>query len=61
MSASRLDKLVDDQKRDLRAELAQHKRDMRMLSDQAATRRWLKQHWVMEREADSVFDEYDQD
>lgn len=47
-----LGKLLEQQIRLLKAELTGQQRDIRMLTDRAATRRWLKRHRQLQREAD---------
>lgn len=56
LQPSHLGGLVDQQGKQLRAELAQLQRDHRMLADRAATRRWLKRQRQELRNADFSFD-----
>ena len=44
MNPLKLDTLIDQTAKELRAVLALHEREMRTFDDKAATRRWLKQH-----------------
>lgn len=53
---SKLDQLIKQNVRHLRAELTQQQHDMRMLTDTAATKRWLKQQRQMLREAEFGFE-----
>jgi hypothetical protein len=48
--------VLEQTSRQSRAELAQMQRDLRMLTDVAATRRWLKRERQMRRE--SAFDAF---
>lgn len=52
MNPTKLLGTVDRNAKHLRADLAMHQRDMRMLGDRAATKRWLKRERQMRRDAE---------
>ena len=52
----KLGQLLEQNSRQLRAELNQQQRDMRMLADVAATKRWLKRQRQLLREAEFDFE-----
>lgn len=56
MNPRRLGQLLEKSSRQLRAELNQQQRDMRMLGDVPATRRWLKRQRQLLLESESEFD-----
>jgi hypothetical protein len=56
MNPRKLGQLLEQNSRELRAELSQQQRDMRMLADVAATKRWLKRQRQLLREADFDFE-----
>lgn len=56
MSPRKLGGLLEQTSRQWRAELNEQQRDMRMLSDMAATKRWLKRQRQQLREAEFGFD-----
>jgi PIN domain nuclease of toxin-antitoxin system len=57
MNPSRLSGLIDQHLRLGRSELARLQRDLRMLADKAATKRWLKQQLRLQREA-SLYEDF---
>ncbi|CAM4151630.1 J domain-containing protein [Roseateles saccharophilus] len=56
LKPGKLGSVLDQHSRELRAELSQQQRDLRMLSDTAATKRWLKRERQLMREEDEFFD-----
>lgn len=56
MNPRKLGELLEQSGRQLRAELSQQQRDMRMLADRAATKRWLKRQRQLLREDDLDFE-----
>jgi hypothetical protein len=56
MNPRKLGQLLEQNSRELRAELSQQQHDMRMLADVAATKRWLKRQRQLLREADFDFE-----
>ena len=56
MNPTKLGGSIDQNAKHLRAGLALYRRDMRMLTDKAATKRWLKRE--QQRLRDAVFDEF---
>jgi hypothetical protein len=56
MNPRKLGELLEQNVRQLRAELAQQQRDMRMLADPAATKRWLVRQRQLLREDDLDFE-----
>jgi hypothetical protein len=56
MNPRNLGQLLEQNARQLRAELSQQQRDMRMLADPAATKRWLKRQRQLLREDEFGFE-----
>lgn len=56
MNPRKLGQLLEQNSRELRAELSQQQHDMRMLADVAATKRWLKRQRQLLREAEFDFE-----
>ena len=56
MDPRKLGQLLEQISRELRAELNQQQREMRMLADVAVTKRWLKRQRQLLREAEPGFD-----
>ena len=54
----KLGEVLERTSRQWRAELAQQQRDMRMLGDVAATKRWLKRQRQLSREAEFDFEPF---
>jgi len=55
MNPKKLGPLIEQNSRQLRAELAEQQREMRMLADVAATKRWLKRQRQLLRQAEYDF------
>ena len=55
LKPTQLGRLIDQAAKQLRADLAMHQRDMRMLADKAVTKRWLKRQRLREDEFDNIF------
>jgi PIN domain nuclease of toxin-antitoxin system len=51
LNPRQLDQVLEQNSRDLHAELSRQQHDLRMLADPAATKRWLKRQGQLQREA----------
>lgn len=55
LNPRRLGEVIEQTRRQWRAELAEQQRELRIFSDPAATKRWLKQHRRLRRDAEFDF------